>query len=40
MAVLLFVGALLWFRIDAAQEVSAEPAPLVPAPALDGVSPA
>jgi MFS family permease len=38
MAVLLFVGTLLWFRIDAAKEVQPEPALLVPAPALEGVS--
>jgi MFS family permease len=36
MAILLFVGALLWFKIDAAKEVQREEAPL--APALDALS--
>ena len=30
MAILLFVGAVLWLRVDAAKEVQAEPAPLAP----------
>jgi hypothetical protein len=38
MAFLLFVGALLWFRVDAAKEVQPDPAPLAPATALDGLS--
>ena len=40
MAILLFIGTLLWFRVDAAKEVQPEPAPLTPEPALDGLRPA
>jgi len=30
MVIVLFLGALLWFRIDASQEIQPQPAPLVP----------
>ena len=38
MAVLLFVGALLWFRIDAAKDVQPEAVSLAASPALDGLT--
>jgi MFS family permease len=38
MAIFLILGALLWFRIDAAKEMQPEPTPLAAAPALEGLS--
>ena len=38
MAIFLFAGALLWFRIDAAKEMESDATPLAPARALDGLS--
>jgi MFS family permease len=37
MAILLFIGTLLWFKVDAAKEIQPAAASPAPAPALDGL---